>query len=56
MWQAVARSVRDNVIAEFVVQGVRLGGFVLLARALGPDQFGIFQSAARGQRLRDSEQ
>ena len=26
MWQAVARSVRDNVIAEFVVQGVRLGG------------------------------
>ncbi|HZC77915.1 MAG TPA: oligosaccharide flippase family protein, partial [Ktedonobacterales bacterium] len=43
MWQAVARSVRDNVIAEFVVQGVRLGGFVLLARALGPDQFGIFR-------------
>ena len=43
MWQAVARSVRDNVIAEFVVQAVRLGGFVLLARALSPDQFGIFR-------------
>jgi|HubBroStandDraft_1064217.scaffolds.fasta_scaffold66142_2 PST family polysaccharide transporter len=43
MWQAVARSVRDNVIAEFVVQGVRLGGFVMLARALGPGQFGIFR-------------
>jgi O-antigen/teichoic acid export membrane protein len=43
MWQAVARSVRDNVIAEFVVQGVRLGGFVLLARALGPNQFGIYR-------------
>jgi O-antigen/teichoic acid export membrane protein len=43
LWQAVARSVRDNVIAEFVVQAVRLGGFVLLARALSPDQFGIFR-------------
>jgi O-antigen/teichoic acid export membrane protein len=43
LWQAVARSVRDNVIAEFLVQAVRLGGFVLLARALSPDQFGIFR-------------
>ena len=43
LWQAVARSVRDNVIAEFVVQGVRLGGFVMLARALGPQQFGIYR-------------
>jgi O-antigen/teichoic acid export membrane protein len=43
MWQAVARSVRDNVIAEFVVQGVRLGGFVLLARALGPQPLGIYR-------------
>ena len=43
MWQAVARSVRDNVIAEFVVQAVRLGGFVLLARALSPGQFGVFR-------------
>ncbi|MGZ6227531.1 MAG: oligosaccharide flippase family protein, partial [Candidatus Binataceae bacterium] len=43
LWQAVARSVRDNVIAEFVVQAVRLGGFVVLARALGPDEFGVFR-------------
>ncbi|HLJ43359.1 MAG TPA: oligosaccharide flippase family protein, partial [Candidatus Binataceae bacterium] len=34
---------RDNVIAEFVVQAVRLGGFVVLARALGPDEFGVFR-------------
>ena len=43
LWQAVARSVRDNVIAEFVVQAVRLGGFVVLARALGPGEFGVFR-------------
>src|SRR6185437_540556 len=43
LWQAVARSVRDNVIAEFVVQVVRLGGFVVLARALRPDDFGVFR-------------
>jgi O-antigen/teichoic acid export membrane protein len=43
LWQAVARSVRDNVIAEFAVQAVRLGGFVVLARALGPEQFGVFR-------------
>jgi PST family polysaccharide transporter len=43
LWQAVARSVRDNVIAEFVVQAVRLGGFVVLARALGPEEFGVFR-------------
>jgi O-antigen/teichoic acid export membrane protein len=43
LWQAVARSVRDNVIAEFVVQGVRLGGFVALARALGPGPFGVYR-------------
>src|SRR3984957_6278884 len=43
LWQAVARSVRNNVIAEFLVQAVRLGGFGVLARALGPDEFGIFR-------------
>lgn len=43
LWQAVARSVRDNVIAEFAVQAVRLGGFVVLARALSPDEFGVFR-------------
>lgn len=43
LWEAVARSVRDNVIAEFVVQGVRVGGFVVLARALTPEDFGVFR-------------
>jgi len=43
LWEAVARSVRDNVIAEFVVQGVRVGGFVVLARALSPGDFGVFR-------------
>ncbi len=43
LWQAVARSVRDNIIAEFAVQAIRLGGFVLLARKLTPDDFGVFR-------------
>jgi O-antigen/teichoic acid export membrane protein len=43
LWQAVARSVRDNVIAEFLGQAIRLGGFVLLARKLAPDEFGVFR-------------
>jgi O-antigen/teichoic acid export membrane protein len=43
LWQAVARSVRDNIIAEFLGQAIRLGGFVLLARKLGPDEFGVFR-------------
>lgn len=43
LWQAVARSVRDNVVAEFAVQAVRVGGFVVLARALSPDEFGVFR-------------
>jgi O-antigen/teichoic acid export membrane protein len=43
LWDAVARSVRDNVIAEFVVQGVRISGFVVLARALSPEDFGVFR-------------
>ena len=43
LWQAVARSVRDNIIAEFLGQAIRLGGFVLLARKLAPDEFGVFR-------------
>ncbi|HVB79024.1 MAG TPA: lipopolysaccharide biosynthesis protein [Candidatus Binataceae bacterium] len=43
LWQAVARSVRDNVIAEFAVQGLRLAGLVVLARALRPEDFGVFR-------------
>ena len=27
LWRAFARSVRDNTVAEFVVQAVRVGGF-----------------------------
>lgn len=43
LWQAVARGVRDNVIAEFAVQGLRVGGLVVLARALRPEDFGLFR-------------
>ncbi|HTY54081.1 MAG TPA: oligosaccharide flippase family protein [Candidatus Binataceae bacterium] len=38
-----ARSVRDNVMAEVVIQIVRVGGMVVLARALGAAQFGVFR-------------
>ncbi|HZC45577.1 MAG TPA: oligosaccharide flippase family protein, partial [Candidatus Acidoferrum sp.] len=34
LWQAFARSVRDNMVAEFVVQIVRVGGMVVLARLM----------------------
>src|SRR5262249_39603891 len=43
LWRAVARRGRDNINAEFAVQAVRLGGFVLLARELTPEDFGIFR-------------
>src|SRR5512146_481354 len=43
LWAAFARSVRDNVAAEGVVQGLRVGGMIFLARALTPDAFGIFR-------------
>lgn len=42
LWPAFARSVRDNFVAEFVVQAVRVGGVILLARALRPEDFGLF--------------
>ena len=36
MWHGgFARSVRDNVIAEIASRRVRIGGMVVLARALG---------------------
>ncbi len=38
-----SRSVRDNVVAEVVIQGVRLSAMVILARALGAAEFGIFR-------------
>ena len=37
LWSAFARSVRDNMVAEFVVQALRIGGMVVLARALSPN-------------------
>jgi lipopolysaccharide exporter len=41
--RAVARGVRDNVIAEVGVQGLRVGGLVVLARALRPEDFGLLR-------------
>jgi PST family polysaccharide transporter len=41
LWPAFARGVRDNFVAEFVVQAVRVGGMVLLTRALRPEDFGL---------------
>lgn len=43
LWQAFARSVRDNIAAEFAVQGLRVGGMLLLARILRPDDFGLLR-------------
>jgi hypothetical protein len=43
LWHAFARSVRANVMAEFVVQALRIGGIVVLARALSPHDFGLFK-------------
>jgi O-antigen/teichoic acid export membrane protein len=43
LWGAFARSIRDNAIAEVVVQVLRIGGIVVLARALSPHDFGLFK-------------
>lgn len=43
LWHAFARSVRDNVMAEVVVQALRVGGLIILARALTPYDFGWFR-------------
>lgn len=40
---AFARGVRDNVIGEVALQAVRIGGLVMLARALAPSDFGLFR-------------
>jgi len=40
LWSAFARSIRDNMMAEIVVQILRIGGIVILARALSPHDFG----------------
>jgi O-antigen/teichoic acid export membrane protein len=43
LWAAFARSVRDNLAAEGAVQILRVGGMIVLARALGPEDFGLFR-------------
>lgn len=43
LWQAFARSVRSNVLAEAGSQAMRIGGFVVLARALAPSDFGLMR-------------
>lgn len=43
LWGAFARSIRDNMVAEIVVQALRIGGIVVLARALSPHDFGLFK-------------
>ena len=43
LWSAFARSIRDNMVAEVVVQLLRIGGIVVLARALSPQDFGLFK-------------
>lgn len=43
LWRAFARSVRDNVVAEFAVQVIRVGAMVILARSLSPHDFGLFK-------------
>jgi len=43
LWAAFVRSVRVNVFAELFSQGVRVGGFIFLARALAPADFGILR-------------
>jgi O-antigen/teichoic acid export membrane protein len=43
LWNAFARGVRDNLVAEVMVQGLRVGGMVLLARELTPANFGLLK-------------
>lgn len=43
LWAAFARSVRVNVFAEVFSQGIRVGGFIYLARHLLPADFGILR-------------
>ncbi len=43
LWDAFARGVRDNMLGEIGVQGVRIGGLIYLARALQPQDFGLLK-------------
>jgi polysaccharide transporter, PST family len=42
-WDAFARGVRDNLIAEVGSQGIRVAGIVILARMLMPGDFGVYR-------------
>jgi O-antigen/teichoic acid export membrane protein len=42
--RAFARSVRNNTLAEFGAQGIRIGGLLVLARALTPSDFGSLKA------------
>lgn len=42
--RAFARSVRNNTLAEFGAQGIRMSGLVVLARALTPSDFGSLKA------------
>jgi PST family polysaccharide transporter len=44
LWNAFARSVRDNLLAEAAVQVLRIGGVIVLARALRPEDFGLLKT------------
>jgi len=46
VWNGALRGVRDNALAEVAMQVIKLGGFVVLARALMPSDFGIFRVVA----------
>ncbi|HJU11354.1 MAG TPA: oligosaccharide flippase family protein, partial [Candidatus Binataceae bacterium] len=46
LWDAFVRGVRDNMMGEVVVQLVRVGGLIFLARALRPQDFGLLKVLA----------
>lgn len=43
LWRTFARNVRDNIIAEAAVKGLRVATIVVLARRLTPSDFGVFR-------------
>lgn len=43
LWRSFSRGVRYNVVAEFGIQVLRFSAMVILARALGPSDFGLFK-------------
>jgi O-antigen/teichoic acid export membrane protein len=43
VWSAFARSVRDNILAEVGIQGIRVSTMIVMARELTPHDFGVFK-------------